>query len=400
MPVDFVVYHIIFVPMQQENKRYYELAEKWLNGTITKEEMSEFSEWYNKNNDDFIVNIPEEFVSSEEALRKRIFYGIQNRQKQTGSVVSRRKYLVNLAAACVILLGSALMLFYLVTDKATPAGRKTPVSGMLKKDSILPGGNKAKLILADGTEVILDTARSGTIGGNGDAKVIKLSEGLLSCASPGDKHAPASYSTLSTPRGGQYAITLHDGTKVWLNSASSLRFPSSFSESERVVELTGEGYFEVSHQSRPFKVKVGEMEIKVLGTQFNIMAYRDEVSVNTTLLEGSVLISTQNENALLKPGEQAQVKPNSKIGVIAHADVEQAIAWKNGVFNFNGSDIETTMRQIARWYDIEVIHETQITEHFNGTIPRNVGIEKVLQLLEYTGVVHFQIQGRKIIVRS
>jgi ferric-dicitrate binding protein FerR (iron transport regulator) len=154
------------------------------------------------------------------------------------------------------------------------------------------------------------------------------------------------------------------------------------------------------HTNKPFKVKVNDTEVKVLGTHFNIMAYHDEKAINTTLLEGSVSISKRKETVLLKPGQQAQIQENGKIDIVRNADVEQAIAWKNGVFNFNGSDIETTMRQIARWYDIEVIYEDKISEHFNGTIPRNASIEKVLTMLEYTGVVHFNMQKRKIIVRS
>ena len=142
------------------------------------------------------------------------------------------------------------------------------------------------------------------------------------------------------------------------------------------------------------------MEARVLGTHFNIMAYPDEESVRTTLLEGSVRINQHDKIILLRPGQQARVTKTNTISLIKYADTEQAIAWKNGVFNFDGSDIETTMRQISRWYDIEVIYETKITEHFNGAIVRNASIEKVLQLLQYTGVVHFKIQGRKIFVRS
>ena len=255
--------------------------------------------------------------------------------------------------------------------------------------------------MGDGTKLVLDTATNGTIAQEMQTKVIKLDDGQLAYSSSDQLSKPVTYNTLSTPRGGQYTITLADGTKVWLNSASSLRFPIAFTQQVRIVDLSGEGYFEVApNMEKPFIVRVNNMEVKVLGTHFNIMAYDDELSINTTLLEGSVLVSQRNETTKLKPGQQAQVTFDGKIGIIKNADTEQAIAWKNGVFNFNGSDIETTMRQISRWYDIEVIIENKITEHFYGTIPRNSTIEKVLQMMEYTGVVHFSRKGRKVFVRA
>jgi ferric-dicitrate binding protein FerR (iron transport regulator) len=386
--------------MHQENKRYYELAEKWLNGTITKEEMSEFSEWYNDSGDGEI-DIPEEFAKSEDHLRQRILLQINNRRKRPAPVFFfRRPVFVKLAAASVLVVVGMLSLFYFRSGKEPDTHENSIATTAAYNDTVLPGGNKATLILGDGTKLVLDTASSGTIAQDSYTRVVKLDDGQLAYSATDETNATVTYNTLTTPRGGQYAITLTDGTKVWLNSSSSLRFPSSFKDQERIVELTGEGYFEVAHNpSRPFKVNVNGVEVKVFGTHFNIMAYDDESTINTTLLEGSVTVSQQRETVLLKPGQQAKVNSSGKIGIIKDVDVEQAIAWKNGVFNFNGSDIQTTMRQIARWYDIEVTYESKITEHFNGTIVRNTSIEKVLKMLEYTGVVHFSISGRKILVR-
>ena len=385
--------------MHQENKRYSELAEKWLKGTITEEERNEFSEWYD-NTDNEILNIPHDFAGSEEELRKRLLSGIKKRQRHSGRVVSlTRGSLAKLAVASAVVVTSTLSLLY-ITREYLSSEENDPVVTLAKKDTIIPGGNKAVLILGDGTEVILDTATSGTIAENTHTRVIKLDDGQLAYSRLADVDAPVSYNTLSTPRGGQYAITLVDGTRVWLNSSSSIRFPTSFRDPERIVELSGEAYFEVAHnRDKPFKVKVNDVEVKVLGTHFNIMAYKDETIINATLLEGAVSVSKLKETVFLNPGQQAQIGGNGKIGIIKNADTEQAIAWKNGFFNFNGSDIETTMRQIARWYDIEVIYEDKITEHFNGTILRNATIEKVLKMLELTGVVRFNIQGRKIFVR-
>lgn len=383
--------------MHHENNRYYELAEKWLNGTLSKEEEIEFSEWYNKK-EDTILNIPEKFAGSEEELRKRILSKIRKRQKKKERIfyMDGRTWVRWAAASAIVLIGTISFFYFLSTpDKVTIAETLPP------KDTVIPGGNKAILVLGDGTRLVLDSANSGTIAEDDHVKVIKLNDGQLAYSPVNEKNTAVTYNTLSTPRGGQYSITLADGTKAWLNSASSLRFPSLFKEVDRIVELTGEGYFEVSaNHEKPFKVKVNDIEVKVLGTHFNIMAYKDELSVNTSLLEGSVEIRKQNKSTILKPGQQAQVNQDGKIGIIKNADMEQAIAWKNGVFNFNGSDIETTMRQIARWYDIEIVYKEKITEHFNGTIVRNTSIGRVLQMLEFTGVVRFKREGRKVFVHS
>ena len=384
--------------MHQENHRYNELAEKWLKGTITEKEVKEFSDWYDTDNES--LDIPQEFAGSEEQLRKRIFSRIKRRQRQSGRIVYlTRNPLVKLAVASAVIVISTASLLYISSHQVSTVENKS-VAAATSPGTIVPGGNKAVLILDDGSEVVLDGAVKGTIAENSDSKVVKLEDGQLACSGTNNPSRAVTYNTLSTPRGGQYSITLVDGTKVWLNSSSSLRFPTYFMESERIVELSGEAYFEVAtNRDKPFKVKVSDVEVKVLGTHFNIMAYKDEKAIKTTLLEGSVAVSNFTETVSLTPGQQAQIAGNG-IGIIKNADTDQAIAWKNGFFNFDGSDIETTMRQIARWYDVEVIYEGKTTEHFNGTILRNASIEKVLKMLAFTGVVTFSTEGRKIFVRS
>src|SRR5215204_296334 len=384
--------------MHQENKCYSELAAKWLKGKITEEEMNEFSEWFD-DTDNEILNVPPGFAGSEKELRERILSGIRKRRQHPRRIIYFTKNpLTKLAVASAVIITSTLCVLYITGKHLFPAESNSAVA-VSKRDTIVPGGNKAVLILGDGTEVVLDTATSGTIAQNPHSRVIKLDDGELVYSALKDANVAVTYNTLSTPRGGQYAITLVDGTRVWLNSSSSLRFPTSFRDPERIVELSGEAYFEVvQNGDKPFKVKVNDVEFKVLGTHFNIMAYKDETTINTTLIEGSVAVSKLKETVTLNPGQQARIRENGKIGIIKNADTEQAIAWKNGFFNFTGSDIETTMRQIARWYDIEVIYEDKITEHFNGTILRNASIERVLKMLEFTAVVHFDIQGRKISV--
>ena len=385
--------------MQQDNKRYLELAEKWLHGTINKEEMNEFSAWYDEV-DDHPLQVPLDFASSEEELRQRILSRIKSRQRFAAVFSIRNFRTAGLVAASILLIFSGLLVFqFLRSDRAGLAEKKTVATRHQEIDGVVPGGNKAVLIMADGSQVELDTAGNGTISETANARVIKLNDGELALSAAKNEIGTLTYNILKTPRGGQYTITLSDGSRVWLNSASSLRFPTVFGK-ERNVELTGEAYFEVARNpERPFKVKANGTEVRVLGTHFNIMAYDDERLISATLIEGSIRISKDDNLILLKPGQQANVTEDGKIGVLKNADVEQAIAWKNGVFNFNGSDIQSTMRQIARWYDVEVIYENKIAEHFNGTIPRNSSIENVLKMLEYTGVVRFVMHNRQIIVR-
>jgi ferric-dicitrate binding protein FerR (iron transport regulator) len=208
------------------------------------------------------------------------------------------------------------------------------------------------------------------------------------------------YNTISTPKGGQYQVTLSDGSKVWLNAASSLRFPATFSGKERKVELTGEGYFEVAHNKKmPFHVTVNDLDVEVLGTHFNINAYADESAIKTTLLEGSVKVVKGNETKIIEPGEQASVTTSEdEINVKQQVDLEQVVAWKNGIFQFERADIESVMRQISRWYDIDVDYHGRVSEHFGGTISRDVNISDVLKMLEMTGGVNFKIDGKKVIV--
>jgi transmembrane sensor len=218
------------------------------------------------------------------------------------------------------------------------------------------------------------------------------------------------YNTIAVPRGGRYQLLLPDGSHVWLNAASTLRYPSAFTGAQRRVELDGEAYFEVSSlpaspggggektARMPFIVQVNGTEVEVLGTHFNIMAYKDEASINTTLLEGAVRVSKDDHHQLLKPGQQAQLHPSGAITLVKKADTEKAVAWKNGAFKFDGSDIGTIMRQAARWYDIDVEYKGKVNEEFYGTIGQEMNLSQILSVLEKTGLVHFTIEGRKVTV--
>ncbi|MET3114798.1 transmembrane sensor [Pedobacter sp. CG_S7] len=270
---------------------------------------------------------------------------------------------------------------------------------------IAPGRNKAILTLSNGSRINLDNAKNGLLVSQTGLNIRKSVAGQIiyeKSRFPLQNSRPA-YNVVTTPRGGQYQIILPDGSKVWLNAASSLKFPTSFSNKERIVELRGEAYFEISKVmsssfrglkgSRiPFKVISGKQTLEVFGTHFNINAYPDELTINTTLLEGSVKIS-QNKtlhSTFLKPGQQAKVGANVQV---SNVDVNEAIAWKNGYFIFSHENIQSIMRKISRWYDVEIEYEGKITkEGFVGSVSRFEKVSQVLEMLQLTGSVHFKIE--------
>jgi transmembrane sensor len=263
-------------------------------------------------------------------------------------------------------------------------------------ENILPGTDRAVLTLANGSTIELDSAKSGSLAQLGNSQIVKLNSSSPEYNKTRDGHLV--YNTLSTPAGGQYRVVLADGTRIWLNASSSLHFPISFSGKERLVKLTGEAYFEVANNAdMPFKVKVGEAEVQVLGTHFNIMAYENEKSINTTLLEGSVRVFSGAQQAIITPGQQTEITKTGGM-IVSQADVEEAVAWKNGFFEFNSFDIQQVMRQIARWYNVEIIYMGSIPEgHFSGYLKRSNDIMQVLEILKL-GNVQVKIVGRKIMV--
>lgn len=286
------------------------------------------------------------------------------------------------SAAALLIFITAAVLF--LNQKEPPQQSAAAVS---KTADVIPGGNKAILTLGDGTSIVLDHAGNGTLARQGNIIIRKSADGQLVYDASAPDHnrvdASVSYNTISTPRGGEYQVILPDGSKVWLNSASSINFPTAFNGTERNVTITGEAYFEVaSNPQKPFNVNANKTKVQVLGTHFNIMAYTNEHAVKTTLLEGSVKVSSGDESRLIKPGEQASVTGgNIRIG---NANIDEAMAWRNGYFYFKNTDIETMMRQISRWYDVDVEYRGEIpTTVFTGKMYKNVNASKVLDILNY-----------------
>ncbi len=262
------------------------------------------------------------------------------------------------------------------------------------------------LTLADGTKINLDKAENGEIAHQAGWTISKKegSQLVYSLVTPGEQPSRGNslFNVIETPRGGEYQVILPDGTRVWLNAASSLRYPAVFAGSERRVELRGEAYFEVAHNSKmPFRIKSNHQLVEVLGTHFNISSYADDKIIKTTLLEGSVAVSVGNDIASqnLKPGQQAVVGHTGSSIRIKNVDVEESIAWKNGYFLFNDESIESIMRKVARWYDVDVEYTGKIPSvGFNGTVLKSKNISGVLKILELTKAVHFKVKGRRVMV--
>jgi ferric-dicitrate binding protein FerR (iron transport regulator) len=310
----------------------------------------------------------------------------------------RRLRWAGLLALVVVLVAGAGYLRWQLTPAPGVARRPAPPAAPAR---LAPGRNQALLTLADGRTVLLDQAGRGLLARQGASQVQKTADGQLRyAASAPTASQPLLYNTVATPRGGQYQLTLPDGSQVWLNAASSLRFPVAFAGAERRVELTGEAYFEVAKDARhPFKVAARGAEVTVLGTHFDVQAYPDEPVLATTLLEGAVRLTQGAQQALLRPGQQARPRPDGSIQV-REVDVQHAVAWKTGYFVFNDEPIEGIMRQVARWYDVDVQYQGVLTDKdFNGKISRYKDAAAVLRMLELTGTVHFTTQGRRITVQ-
>ena len=316
------------------------------------------------------------------------------------SIRTKVKWLKRLAVAASILIIFSVGYFKLKPTNSLPPtniiAKGTPV-----KNDIIPGGQKAILTLSDGSQIVLDSASNGLLSQQGGTKVIKLANGQLEYAANAGSGTEMVYNTMSTPAGGQYQLTLPDGSKVWLNASSSIHYPTAFTQNERRVTITGEAYFEIAKDAnKPFIVKVyNGAEVKVLGTHFNIKAYTDEEEIKTTLLEGSINIYSGLKNNLLVPGNQAIIDKSSAMKMQANADLEEAVAWKNGNFQFTGADVTTVLRQAARWYNIEVVYagKPSTENKFTGKIPMSVNLSRLLKWLEYSDV-HFKLEGKKLIV--
>lgn len=298
------------------------------------------------------------------------------------------------AAASVLLLSTAGIYFWMTSGK-----KDIPAANIAAAPAdIPPGRNGAILTLADGTKVVLDSLGNGVVATQKGAKVV-LKDGKLTYQAAEKAPGEMVYNTMSTPKGRQFQIALPDGSRVWLNAASSVTYPTVFTGRDRTISISGEAYLEIAQDKhKPFIVKTDRSTIEVLGTSFNINAYSDEDATKTTLIEGSVKIISGPSEAILKPGSQASVHAG-RLDVDKTVNIDQVMAWKNGLFNFNDLDLRTVMRELSRWYDIDVVYEEGVVDRvFGGEMQKDVPLSDVLHFLKALNI-QFQLEGRRLLIR-
>ena len=366
--------------------------EKWL------AEDEKHRKWFDMLKSNNLIKEQEDFKTftatrAEELTRVMAEAGIQ----QPSRIYARTRFAVAASVLVVLLgLGSLYIYRFRETKPVSPA-----VAAV--KNDVAPGGNKATLTLGDGKVISLDNTGNGLLATQGKSKVVKVDDGELTYSNEQGKSKDIVYNTLTTPVAGKFQIVLSDGTKVWLNSSSSLVYPSVFEGKERTVTLNGEGYFEVAtNKSMPFIVKIADGNaIKVLGTHFDVMAYSDEPAMKATLLEGSIAVQSGTASGLLKPGEEAEILTQGVVKITPAEDVTEAIAWKNGLFQFDHSSIQSILRQISRWYGVTVVYKDAVhTEPLKGMAPRNVNLSKLLEGISGMTGIHFTLNGSQLIVSN
>ncbi|MCE6988077.1 FecR family protein [Dyadobacter sp. CY323] len=384
-----------------------DLIVRYLKGDLSAEEQVQLNTWLDSDpeNRRLVADLENEaklesdleFISSvdKDAAWQNISGRISNKvpERRLWPVFGNWKY-----AAAILIFG---MLSYAAFELSYNEERSeiAEVKPVEVKNDALPGGDKATLTLADGTVVALEDIADGTVREENGIRVSKVAGQLVYEVVKSAETAVNAYNTIQTPVGGQYHIVLPDGSKVWLNSESSLRFPTAFTGENRGVDLTGEGYFEITKNTKkPFIVHSGKTQVEVLGTHFNVMAYANEAFSKTTLLEGSVKVSNGVSSKVMMPGQQAVV--GGQVHIRA-ADTDEAVAWKNGYFQFENEDLKTIVRQLKRWYDVEIENEEQIPDkHFTAVISRNTPLSNVLKMLEMSGELNFEIQGNRISIKE
>ncbi len=320
------------------------------------------------------------------------------RPVKTQVVPFYKKKWMQVAASVIVMLTIAGILTWSNYNKTAAIDTVSTVKDNAAPTEILPGSNKAILLLDDGEIISLDESKTGLLAEQGSTQINQNNAGEIIYNAKGETTA-IGYNTLSTPNGGQFNLILPDGSKVWLNAASSIRFPTAFTGNTRDVSITGEVYFEVvKNTESPFIVTHNDLKIKVLGTSFCINTYSNEPSIKTTLVTGLVEVRKSGNFLKLQPGQQVQFNAANKATLIQQADIDEVLAWKNGIFNFDKADLETVMRQFERWYDITIEYPNGIPKQkFWGKIQRNLSLNDVLDILKETGV-KFMVKDRTIII--
>ncbi|MBS7564101.1 DUF4974 domain-containing protein [Mucilaginibacter sp. Bleaf8] len=387
------------------NSRYQNLLQKYLSNTCSAEEAAELFHYLRNNRDGRVLlqSLSDEYrqaLQNDMLLPSQVSNRVWNRLEE--SISSAQPAVVPLyqpfrkwlAIAAVLLVVLSVGAYFIAYQRASSHNTISRIN------AIKPGSNKAYLTLANGRTILLDDKPQGYLARQQGATIHKDKNGLVVYHFTGSKVASVQTNTIATPKGGQYQVVLPDGTRVWLNAASSLTFPTAFIGKERQVVLNGEAYFEVAkNKAMPFKVAANNVTVQVLGTHFNVMAYDDEKLVSATLLEGAVKLHSGQDDVLLKPGHQARFNKTEQSFKVVEVDTEEAIAWKNGYFMFNNENIYSVMRKLSRWYNVEVSFQEDLSKKtLWGTVSRFEDVSQVLKMLELTGTVHFKVEGRRITV--
>ena len=378
----------------QYKQLFLQILQRYRLGKASADEISFLEKYYNLFEDNEEIELTDkEYLSIKTTIKAKIDQQIALLTENKPSTKLWPFWAKYASVAAILVLISASIILYrnFNIDRA---------NSEVAKNDILPGGQHAFLTLANGKKIMLDTASNGQIAKQQGISVTKTESGQLvyMVSDQSDTNNAPANNTITTPKGGNYQIILPDGTNVTLNAASSLTFPTSFKGTERAVILDGEAYFEVTKNAEmPFRVKSGQQVIEVLGTHFDVNAYADEPALKTTLLEGAVKVTVGQAIALIKPGQQSVVNNSDlKKIIVSNADLEKEMAWKNGVFSFENDDLKSIMRQIARWYDVDVIYEGEFPDDkFFGGIPRNSKLSAVAKILKLNNIL-LKIDGKTI----
>ena len=389
--------------MDEKAYRVAYLIAGFIRHTLTEQEHDELDNWVNENDHNMQLfedltdekNLAANLEWMDKVQTEQSYQSMQEKgafKAPSPKFYNKRIWLA--AASVIVLLG----VFFIYKYNSSKPGF---VEDIVTADTTLlkPGGNRATLTLSNGKEIDLSYAKTGVIQDGSGSLVNKTADGELVYAKDSVVSHVAVFHTLSTPVGGQYQVTLPDGTKVWLNAATTIKYPPAFGGKERKVELTGEAYFEVAKNIRkPFRVLLDDSTtIIVTGTHFNIQAYKNENEQEVTLLEGSVNVASATKTTKLEPGTQAVIK-DKEITKRNVSDTEEITGWKDGLFVFHDAPIESIMTQIERWYGAKIIYKANTKQLFNATILRKDPLAKVLKLLELNGYVHFKIENNIIYV--
>lgn len=381
-----------------KNNKGIRLLHKYLFGMPAFEEKVKVEKWYEDINESGDVAGSDELLQIKEQIYQRTWDKLNPRAKVI-PFYKRPFFRVAAAAVVAVCITSAYFLFLNKSKpSATIAKTHTPA---LINDVAAPAINKAILTLANGKTIVLDSAANGSLAQQGNAIVSKLNNGKITYNADNNDVAKIQYNTLTVPKGSKpVQLVLADGSEVWLDVASSITYPTAFAGKERKVEITGEAYFEVAHnEAMPFIVQKGDVEIKVLGTHFNVNAYDDENSLKVTLLEGAVKVERHGDESLnITPGQQAEINRQGKMELNKDVDIDEVMAWKNNWFNFNSLTVPDIMQQIERWYNVSVTYQGKPgNKHFSGIVSRNNNVSEVLKIMEQAGI-KFKIEGKNITV--